>query len=96
MKKLLLEEVDENQQSEFQASNLISALIKTEWDSVDLYNSILLTATNDGLSDVVAVLNDIVSNHYVHIGQLEGLLGMVNDNVDSIEDGQEMVDDLIS
>lgn len=96
MKKLLLEEVDENQQSEFQASNLISALIKTEWDSVDLYNSILLTATNDGLSDVVAVLNDIVSNHYVHIGQLEGLLGLVNDNVDSIEDGQEMVDDLIS
>lgn len=96
MKKLLLEEVDENQQSEVQASNLISALIKTEWDSVDLYNSILLTATNDGLSDVVAVLNDIVSNHYVHIGQLEGLLGLVNDNVDNIEDGQEMVDDLIS
>lgn len=99
MRKLHLLEEDENivaNEDKFTASNLISTLIKTEWDSVDLYNSILLTISNEGIKDVDNILNDIISNHYIHIGQLEKALQYVNnDAMLNIEDGKDIADDVL-
>lgn len=98
MKKLQLLE-DDNLEApviDLQAGNLISTLIKTEWDCVDLYNSILLTVSNEGIKEVDDILNNIISDHYIHIGQLEKALQYVNNAANDIDDGKEIADDILN
>ena len=67
-------------------SNLISQLIQGEWDSVDMYNSILITLQEVDNPEIKDIINDIVSEHYVHIGQLEKALQLVNPVAELIDD----------
>lgn len=105
MKKLLLEEDDMisiqeepivPKIDELQIGNLISQLIRTEWDSVDLYNSILLTVQDEHRDDVEAILNDIIANHYINIGQLESVLQDVNSQSEFIDAGKEGTEEIES
>ena len=102
MKKLhLLEDIEEVVQEEpkitdLGISSLLSSMIKSEWDSVDLFSSILATLEEEDCDqDILTIVSDIVSNHYIHIGQLERALQLVNDHVDNIEDGKELATDQI-
>ena len=94
MKKLHLVE-DIVTDDELAAGNLITTLIKTEWDSVDFYNSVLLTISDENLKEVENILSEIISNHYIHIGQLEKALQYVNPSADDIDDGKESVEDVL-
>ena len=67
-------------------TNLLTATIKGEWDAVELYNSILGSIDDE---EAIKVLNEIVSEEYVHIGQLEKLLQDRNNASLAIEDGKE-------
>lgn len=99
MKKLhLLEDITDNvvDQTDLQASNLISSMIRSEWDSVDLYNAMLITLNDQKRDDIISIIDDIISNHYIHIGQLEKALQMINDYADDIDVGKEDVDVTIS
>lgn len=69
--------------------SLISALIKGEWETIDLYNSIILNFRQVGNKEAETVLGDIVSEEYIHIGQLEKLAQMINPVANSIETGQQ-------
>lgn len=94
MKKLhLLEDVEEvitPEVKELQAGSLISTLIKSEWDLVDLYNSMLITMQGvDMPAEVETILNEIITDQYKNIGQLEKCLQLVNKNSLQIEDGKE-------
>ena len=95
MKKLHLaedmeQEVVEPVVKELQSGTLISSLIKAEWDLVDLYNSILITMQGEELPDEVGViLNEIITDQYKNIGQLEKCLQLVNKTSLQIENGRE-------
>lgn len=100
MKKLhLLEDADENivseQQDVFQTSNLLTSMIKSEWDCVDLFSSILISIEDQHKNLVSDIIENIISDHYIHIGQLEKALQLVNTNADGIEDGKEDAEDII-
>ena len=100
MKKLyLLEDVEEvitPEVKELQAGNLISTLIKSEWDLVDLYNSMLITMQGiDMPGDVVTILNEIITEQYKNIGQLEKCLQWVNKTSLQIEDGKEEASEVV-
>lgn len=69
--------------------SLVSALIKGEWETIDLYNSIILNFRQVGNKEAETVLGDIVSEEYIHIGQLEKLAQMINPVANSIETGQQ-------
>ena len=49
-------------------TNLLTATIKGEWDAVELYNSILGSIDDE---EAIKVLNEIVSEEYVHIGKCQ-------------------------
>lgn len=66
--------------------NLLTATIKGEWEAVELYNSIIGSIDDE---EAIKVLNDIVSEEYVHIGQLEKLLQDKSSVSLAIEDGKE-------
>lgn len=96
MKKLILEEdelLDEEPLiKDLSSTSLITTLIKNTWDSVDLFNSVALTLTNDGNDEAVEVVNDIVNSLYINIGQLESILQKENEQAEAIDDGKEGVE----
>ncbi len=81
MKKLTLLEDDNAEIVKPNGANVagfLSQLIQSEWDSVDLYNSMLLAMQEENNDEVKATLDEIISNHYINIGQLEKALQQVN------------------
>ena len=96
MSKLILDE-DFDTGGKLAISNMISSLIKGEWDAVELYNSTLVTLSspndfannlNSNIADVKQVIEDIIKEEYIHIGQLEKLLQSKDANSAHIEDGK--------
>lgn len=81
----------DNKEKDFLLSNLINTLVKDEWEAVDGYNSAIATLSDvGGMEDVISVLEDILDEEYVHIGQLESCLSLVsNDPTEQIDDGSE-------
>lgn len=68
------------------AQMLIDA-INGEWDTIKLYNDILVNAESYGNSDIADVIRDIVAEENTHIGQLQKALEIISPNVSKIEDG---------
>ena len=106
MKKLILAEdvdviepveevIETPETSDLQVGNLISSMIRTEWDSVDLYNAMLITLEDQNRSDIIDIVNNIISDHYIHIGQLEKALQLINVNAEDIEDGKDSIEDTV-
>ncbi len=73
------------------ATNLINQMIKGEWDAIDLYNAVVVTIQNDNSvtdkDEIITTINDIVSEEYIHVGQLEKLLQKLNPGAGYIEAG---------
>ena len=56
-------------------SMIINNLIKDEYEAIDAYNSAITTFKSIGKSDeAISVLNDIVAEENIHVGQLQRLM----------------------
>lgn len=74
-------------------SMIINNLIRDEYDTIDAYNSAITTFKNIGNSDdAISVLNDIVAEENVHVGQLQRLMELFDPNADKVADGVEEAD----
>ena len=87
-KKILLEEDDTNQEV-LNLTTMLSALIKGEWDAIDQYNSVLSTLESLDNDLATETLKEIVSEEYIHVGQLEKLAQDINPDADNITTGYE-------
>lgn len=72
---------------------VINSLITDEWEAVEGYNSALATLQAEDsprAQQVCEIFKDIINEEYVHIGQLESCLSLLEDNpTEHIEDGSE-------
>ena len=87
-KKILLEEDDTNQEV-LNLTTMLRALIKGEWDAIDQYNSVLSTLESLDNDLATETLKEIVSEEYIHVGQLEKLAQDVNPDAENITTGYE-------
>ena len=87
-KKILLEEDDTNQEV-LNLTTMLSALIKGEWDAIDQYNSVLSTLESLDNDLATETLKEIVSDEYIHVGQLEKLAQDINPDAENITTGYE-------
>ena len=87
-KKILLEEDDTNQEV-LNLTTMLSALIKGEWDAIDQYNSVLSTLESLDNDLATETLKEIVSEDYIHVGQLEKLAQDINPDAENITTGYE-------
>lgn len=69
------------------SSGLINALIKSEWEAIDLYNSMLMTFKDVNNEEAITTIEDIIKEEYVHVGQLEKLLQKFNPEAEHIDLG---------
>ena len=82
-KKILLEEDDTNQEV-LNLTTMLSALIKGEWDAIDQYNSVLSTLESLDNDLATETLKEIVSEEYIHVGQLEKLAQDINPDAENL------------
>ena len=69
-------------------ASMLNSLIIDEFEAIDGYNSAIATAEQEGMTDIVNVLKDIVNEENLHVGQLQTCLAKVSPNAQSIDDGQ--------
>lgn len=70
-------------------SNLLIDAIKDEFETIKLYNSIIEQIRVEGREDIISILQDIVNEENVHVGQLQKALELYSPNADSIEHGSQ-------
>ena len=76
-------------------ASLIIDAINDEWETVDKYNGLVITARYEGFDVIASVLEEINTEESRHIGKLQELLKTVSPNVEAIADGEEEAEDYI-
>lgn len=76
-------------------SSLLIDAINEEWKTIDKYNSLVITARNEGFEDISRVLEEINTEENRHVGQLQELLKTISPNTEAISDGEEEAEDYI-
>lgn len=91
----------EELQEKISIEQVLSDLIKDEFEAIDGYSSSLATLRileNDGsdYSGIIANLEDIKNEELVHVGQLQKCLAEVNPKAEAIDDGKEEASETIA
>lgn len=100
-------EVDDEKQSieeiqeKISIEQVLSDLIKDEFEAIDGYNSSIATLKileDDGsdYSGIIANLEDIKNEELIHVGQLQKCLAEVNPEAEAIDDGNEEASETIA
>lgn len=80
-------------------SNMLIKAINGEWETIELYNSIIATLSleKDKKYDaIIKILQDITNEENVHVGQLQKALEILSPNTSSIKDGEKEANEQIS
>ena len=71
---------------DFNISSFATDLIKNKWEQVDNINGMLMTMPNLD-PETAEILKSIISDEYVHIGQLEKVVQGINPEAEALETG---------
>lgn len=69
-------------------ATVLNYLIKDEFDAIQQYNDAIVNFETEGRTDLVQVLQDILNEENLHVGQLEVLLEQVSGAANSIDQGK--------
>lgn len=68
-------------------SSLINEAIQDELKTIDIYNSLAITARSEGYEDIAKMVDEINTEENKHVGQLQEALKSISPNAVAIEDG---------
>lgn len=80
------EPIPEEEIVNFNISSFVTDLIKSKWEQVDNINGMIMTLT-DINPETIEILKDIISDEYVHIGQLEKVVQSINPEAEALDTG---------
>ena len=84
--KEIPEEIPMEQIHDFNISSFATELIKNKWEQVDNINGMLMTMPNLD-PNTAEILKSVVSDEYVHIGQLEKIVQGINPEAEALDAG---------
>lgn len=90
VESLITEEVEEEAVKGMSLQASASALIKLLWDMVDSINGNLIMAQDFNSDEFKEVLDNILTDCYTNIGQLEKFVKEVDPAADSLDIGNEV------
>lgn len=96
--KKLIEEVtaDPKEVDKNVTVSIIGGLIKSCWTLIDEINADIIQLNITGSEDLVPVLQEMITDNYMHIGQLEKLLEGPEPAAENIDDGREAAEEIES
>ena len=71
----------------FGLSSLLNNAIQEEFKTIDTYNSLAVTARDEGFEDIAVVVDEINTEENKHVGQLQALLKTIAPNAAAIDEG---------
>ena len=77
-------------------SDLLISAINDEWETIRKYNELIVNAQYNHFDDMVPVIQDIVSEENVHVGQLQKLMETISSNTEDIAKGEAEADEQLS
>lgn len=92
--KKLTEEVNQELIDKNVTVGIISGLIKSSWSLIDEINQDIIQLNIAGAPELVPVLQEMISDNYIHIGQLEKLLEGPEPAAENIDDGREAAENI--
>lgn len=90
---------DPNQPTDTTVAGRLITAINDEWKTIDLYNSIiseLSTTDGDDYKKMIPVIEDIVNEENVHVGQLQKALELISPDTADIAKGEKEAEGQIS
>ena len=70
-------------------ANMLITAINDEWETVKMYNDLIVNMETFGYTDMTEVIRDIINEENKHIGQLSKALETISPNVANIEKGEQ-------
>ena len=77
-------------------SDLLISAINDEWNTISMYNNMIAQIDAEKYLDMIPVIQDIVAEENVHVGQLQKLLETISSNTQEIEKGELEADEQLS
>lgn len=78
---------------------MVNDLIRGEFDSIDKYNSMIVTLESmgyKGSDKLISIFNDILNEENIHVGQLQEALMLVSPHAKDIEAGKEEAQEVLA
>lgn len=73
---------------EYGLSSLLNDAIQDEFKTIDLYNTLAVTARAEGFENIAKVIEEINVEENRHVGQLQEALKLLSPNASAIDDGE--------
>ena len=73
---------------EYGLSSLLNDAIQDEFKTIDLYNTLAVTARAEGFENIAKVIEEINIEENRHVGQLQEALKLLSPNASAIDDGE--------
>ena len=90
---------DPNQPTDTTVAGRLITAINDEWKTIDLYNSIISELSNtdgDDYKKMIPIIEDIVNEENVHVGQLQKALELISPDTVDIAKGEKEAEEQIS
>lgn len=90
---------DPNQPTDTTVAGRLITAINDEWKTIDLYNNIISELSNtdgDDYKKMIPIIEDIVNEENVHVGQLQKALELISPDTVDIAKGEKEAEEQIS
>ena len=80
-------------------ASILNSLIVDEFEAVEGYNTAISTLTAEDVEkygDAIVILNDILNEENIHIGQLQEILKTISESASNIEDGEKEAQEVLN
>lgn len=77
-------------------ASVINSAIIDELKTIDTYNDAIVSATELGNADLVAIFTEINNDEHKHVGNLQKALSLVSPQAESIPEGEKEAEEIIS
>lgn len=76
-------------------ANQIITQINGEWTTIADYNNLIVALRQYNREDFVGVIQDIIREENVHVGQLQAILKVISPNVSEIQTGEQEAEEQV-
>lgn len=77
-------------------ADMLMSAINTKWNTISELTSMSVNLEDEGYTDFIDVINEIIEDENKNIGKLQHLLSIVSPSTENIEDGEQEAEDALS
>ena len=77
-------------------TEMLLQAVNDENSTIQFYNSLIATATDEGFNEVVEIVKHINEEENIHVGMLQHVMSLISEQATAIESGKEEAENILS